>query len=424
MLVSVITSVYNCQDYVGEMLDSILNQTFYDWECLVIDDASTDNTWDIIRQYKDDRIIAIQNEQNVGLTQNLNKGIARAKGKYIIRIDGDDIAYPTRFEKQVRFMEDNPQVVVSGGYLQNFGKRYNVLKAVLSDDVLRVNMLFNSVIYHPSYIIRKAVMDQYHIRYNEELRYAQDYNLLYQLMQHGRLANIPEIIVKYRNHDKQITTIRHEQQQEYANVTRMLILKLLDIELAEEEQECWFKWCVSNVYEYSEKDKEILRNVQKMILERNERTGIFNQNILEKAFHEKMKFHSNKDRQSILESRDKYFTLFLMMNQWVKVKQSGKNVAEYLDRKGFKKIAIYGMGYAGETLLAELQNTDIEVSYAIDRSTDELFSDVKVIMPDDALEAVDAIIVTAVTFFDGIRETLCRKINCSIISLIDILFDM
>ncbi|MCX4339236.1 MAG: hypothetical protein OSJ72_06280 [Lachnospiraceae bacterium] len=118
---------------------------------------------------------------------------------------------------------------------------------------------------------------------------------------------------------------------------------------------------------------------------------------------------------------DKHLALFLMMNQWVKVKQEGKNLAEYFEKNGYKKIAVYGMSYAGETLLDELKGGDITVAYAIDKNADAIYADVDVVSMDDKLEEVDAIVVTAITFFDEIEEKLSTKIDCPIISLEDIL---
>jgi hypothetical protein len=121
---------------------------------------------------------------------------------------------------------------------------------------------------------------------------------------------------------------------------------------------------------------------------------------------------------------DKHLALFQMMNQWVKVKQEGKNLASYFEKNGYKKIAIYGMSYAGETLLEELKDTDIKVAYGIDKNAESLYADVDVVTMDDDLEEVDAIVVTAITFFDEIEEKLSEKIDCPIISLEDILYEV
>ena len=120
----------------------------------------------------------------------------------------------------------------------------------------------------------------------------------------------------------------------------------------------------------------------------------------------------------------KHMALFLMMNQWVKVKQEGKNLSKYFEDNGYKRIAIYGMSYAGETLIDELKNTNVEVVYGIDRRSESLYADIDIVSIDDSLENVDAVVVTAITFFDEIEEILCEKLDCPIISLEDVLYEV
>lgn len=121
---------------------------------------------------------------------------------------------------------------------------------------------------------------------------------------------------------------------------------------------------------------------------------------------------------------DKHLALYLMMNQWVKVKQENKSIADYLEQHGYKEVAIYGMNYAGETLYNELEGTGVKVKYAIDKNADQKYVDVDVISPEDDLSDVDAIIVTAITFFDEIEAKLTEKIGCPILSLEDILYEV
>lgn len=121
---------------------------------------------------------------------------------------------------------------------------------------------------------------------------------------------------------------------------------------------------------------------------------------------------------------DKHLALFLMMNQWVKVKQEGKNLSEYFEKNDYKSIAIYGMSYAGETLVDELRNSEINIKYGIDKKAESIYSDVDIVSPDDDLEEVDAVVVTSITFFDEIAEMLEEKLDCPIISLEDILYEV
>ena len=121
---------------------------------------------------------------------------------------------------------------------------------------------------------------------------------------------------------------------------------------------------------------------------------------------------------------NKHFALFKMMNQWVKVKQEGKNLSSYFEDNGYHNIAIYGMSFAGETLVYELENTKTSVLYGIDKNAKSLYLDIDIVEPDSELKEVDAVVVTAITFFDEIEGMLSDKIQCPIISLEDILYEI
>lgn len=128
--------------------------------------------------------------------------------------------------------------------------------------------------------------------------------------------------------------------------------------------------------------------------------------------------------KEIQDKSDKHLSLFLMMNQWVKVKQAGKSLAEYFEWEGYQQIAVYGMHYAGETLIEELAGSNIEVKYGIDRNADQIYAGIPIVMPDSDLEKVDAVVVTSIHFFEEIKELLNTKINCPIISLEEIIYQM
>ena len=121
---------------------------------------------------------------------------------------------------------------------------------------------------------------------------------------------------------------------------------------------------------------------------------------------------------------DKHLALFLMMNQWVKVKQEGKNLSSYFEKNNYKNIAIYGMSYVGETLAEELKNTATKIAYGIDKKSNNIYAEFEIVSPEYNLEEVDAVVVTSITFFDEIKEVLEKKLDCPIISLEDILYEI
>ncbi len=129
-----------------------------------------------------------------------------------------------------------------------------------------------------------------------------------------------------------------------------------------------------------------------------------------------------KDKANAMS--DKHLSLFLMMNQWVKVKQDGKNLTEYFEKNGYRKIAVYGMSYAGKTLIDELKGTGITVAYGIDKKADTIYADIDILSVEDSLADVDAVVVTAITFFNEIKETLTVKMDCPIISLEDVVYEV
>lgn len=124
------------------------------------------------------------------------------------------------------------------------------------------------------------------------------------------------------------------------------------------------------------------------------------------------------------EYSDKHLALYQLMNQWVRVKQEGKNLSEYFERNNYRTIAIYGMSYVGETLINELKGTVTQVAYGIDRNADMLCSDVEIVSIDDNLEKVDAIVVTAISFFDEIEDQLVKKVDCPVLSIEDVIYEL
>ncbi len=131
-----------------------------------------------------------------------------------------------------------------------------------------------------------------------------------------------------------------------------------------------------------------------------------------------------KKLKTAIQFSDKHLALFLMMNQWVRIKQEGKHISEYFRKYGYKRIAVYGMSYAGDTFVEELKNSDIEIVYGIDKNVNNLFSVIDIVSPEDDLETVDVIVVTAITFYEEVKEQLSEKLDCPIISLEDILYEI
>ena len=235
--VTVLMPVYNSEMYLKEAIDSILNQTFRDFEFIVINDGSTDSTSDIIKSYSDPRIIYLQNEKNCGVAKSLNKGLRIARGKYIVRMDADDISLPARLEKQVAFMDANPEIGVCGTWLKTFGNGNDIWTPPGTHDEIFVGIFFCYVnTYHPTVIIRKDTIKDLQEFYNEDFKQSEDVEYWARLANLGvKFANIEEVLLKYRIHEKNVSKIHHDIQKKYCDSVRLMHFRHLGIELTEEE---------------------------------------------------------------------------------------------------------------------------------------------------------------------------------------------
>ena len=222
-LVSVLMPVYNTAPYLREAMDSMLSQTFTDYELIVLDDCSPDDAEAILDTYTDPRIVRYKGEKNAGLSNVLNVGIGMARGKYIARMDSDDISLPNRLQVQVDYLETHPEVdLVSVGMLL-FGAREDVWVRELGFEKVKINALFHSPVLHASSVWRKDAFENQGLRFRQERVPAEDYDLWARALVKGlKLVNLPDVLYKYRMHLSQATVQTdktaaksREVQQEY-----------------------------------------------------------------------------------------------------------------------------------------------------------------------------------------------------------------
>lgn len=198
--VSVLTTVKNGEAYLSEAIESILNQTFQDFEYLILDDGSTDKTWTIIQQYarKDKRIKTFQNLTSLNIPRCRTFLVKQAKTDYVIWQDGDDISMPTRIEKQYAFMESHPKVGICGGYKEYFGSTKNIVRQYAETDVdLRSKIFLYSPLDQPVAIVRRQAIVEAG-DYDTTLPGTEDLEMSFRLGQNYEFANIPDILLKYR----------------------------------------------------------------------------------------------------------------------------------------------------------------------------------------------------------------------------------
>lgn len=207
--ISVLMSVYNGEKFLKEAIKSVLSQTFSDFEFIISNDVSTDSSLEIINSFKDKRIRLIQNEKRLELTKSLNKGLKIASGKYIARIDADDICREDRLEKQFNFMETNSNVTVCGSYanlIDDNGYKIGELKHHVDFESIKGKIFFDNILIHSSAFFIKDFIHKIGM-YNEEFTRSQDYELWFRVIaNNGEITNIPENLIDFRVHSNNIAS--------------------------------------------------------------------------------------------------------------------------------------------------------------------------------------------------------------------------
>lgn len=223
--ISVLMPVYNSENYLKDSIESILNQSFTDFEFIIIDDASKDKSWEIIKEYekKNKNIVALQNILNIGTTKSLNKGLSIAKGKYVVRMDADDWSYPDRLKKQYNYMEKNLDVGVSGGTIEICDKNLttlNVREYPLTDIAIRKIIFRFSPFAHSATIWNRKMMKGTG-GYNENIPVSQDCELYFNVGKSSRFGNLRDKLIKLRMHKDSVSISKNFQQEKYAIFARV-----------------------------------------------------------------------------------------------------------------------------------------------------------------------------------------------------------
>lgn len=217
--VSVLMSVYNGERYLGESLTSMFDQTLSDFRLIVVDDGSTDKTWDILGNCLDRRLHLIKNDENIGLAASLNKALALSRGEYIARMDADDINLPDRLEKQITFLDQNQDIGILGtrvDFIDDDGRRISTWKTPTHPIVVDWSLRFSNCIAHPSVAMRRTVLNDLG-GYNTEYRYGQDYDLWARASLVTKLTNLPDILVKRRKWEENVTSSQQKLQDDTAH---------------------------------------------------------------------------------------------------------------------------------------------------------------------------------------------------------------
>jgi glycosyltransferase involved in cell wall biosynthesis len=221
-LVSVVMPVYNAEKYLRSAIESILSQTYKNFELLILNDGSVDQTNNIIASFNDPRIRVLSSEKNFGLVYQLNKGIENAAGKYIARMDADDIAVASRLQRQVSFMERSPDVGLCGSFVKVFheDKKYFATILPVTHDEICTFLLFASPFFHPAIMMRASVLRLHGIRYTKGTDSTEDYYLYLDLHDKTKMANVPKVGLYYRMHESNMSKKMGSFQKNTSDIVR------------------------------------------------------------------------------------------------------------------------------------------------------------------------------------------------------------
>ena len=231
--------VYNADRHIAEAIQSLQHQTFSDFELLIIDDGSTDESQKIIEMSNDHRIRLIKNQQNVGVVGSLMRGMALCRGDLIARMDADDVCEPERFSNQVAFLQLHPGVDIVGGAIRVFGSipvPYIQSFPEEHEDI-RVAMLFFCPLPHPALMFRRTLVDRGLLEYSDEFRHAEDYYLWSHLLRFAKSANLPDTLLNYRLHHDQVSSEHSGKQYQASLRVRKLMLSRANVDWNESDME-------------------------------------------------------------------------------------------------------------------------------------------------------------------------------------------
>ena len=243
-IISVIMGCHNGEHYLDDAIESILNQRCSDFEFIIIDDASTDSSWQIIEGWKskDQRIRPYKNDHNLGLAATLNRALTYSKGRYIARMDADDISLPERLSRQLAILE-NQEIQICGTWTRSIGRfRSKVTRYPISHEEICAHLFFQSPFAHPTVMLSASLYENF--KYREEAGIAEDYDLWARMSSQAIMANIPEVLLLYRVHEGQVSESSRLKQASFAADVREMYLIQSGIDVTTEEREIarQFRW--------------------------------------------------------------------------------------------------------------------------------------------------------------------------------------
>lgn len=289
--VSVFMPVYNAGEDLVAAMKSILNQTFSDFEFLIVNDGSKDNSLEIIQSFDDKRIVLINNEVNKGLIASLNIGLENCKGEFIVRMDQDDISLPTRIEKQVKFMDEHPEYGLIGSWFEDFGENIEskLVKYSSDDTQIRIRHLYQTHISHPTAVIRTSVIRKHQLRFDPEFVHGEDYEFWVKTSAFCKLSNFPELLVLKRDHPRNITNQFASTMQATCAKVKQKQFHQMGLDLTTDEVNLYTRFADSE-WNFDSYEMKTLTHLLERIQSANEKSSfipkdVYSQYLSSKFFH-------------------------------------------------------------------------------------------------------------------------------------------
>jgi len=310
--ITVLMPVYNAEKYLEESIESILNQTYKNFELIITYDDSSDDSLEIIQKYKqNDKRIKLSIGSKRGLITSLNDGIKMSLGEYIARMDADDISLPTRLEEQIKFMEENNNIGICGTWIEIFGEgvKSSNWKLTTSNTRLKAELLFSSCFAHPSVMIKKSYLIDNKFYYDINFLHAEDFELWTRLSDVTNFANIKKILLKYRIVNTSATRIADKNtEQRYQIIGKIFdkYLKKLNIINTKKENKLHFNLSINTRIKDNNLSFEELKEYFDKLLMANCDKNFFNNFALNKVLGKKWlwNFIYKKEMKAIFS---KYF---------------------------------------------------------------------------------------------------------------------
>jgi len=286
-IISVVMPCFNASRYIDKAIESVLTQTFSNFEFIIINDGSTDETHEVVNRYKDSRINYINFKKNKGNYVARNLGIKKAKGTFICVMDSDDVSYPNKLSTQYKYMLKHPHIGCVGCHADKIDKYGNIIGAVkcplLKSDRLATLLLMDNVMVHPSIMLRKDVLLEYNLLYDTRYKYAADFDFLGRFAQYSKIINIKDTLVQYRIHDSQISSAKQDEQKNYAESIRLARLKEFKLRFSPAQKKIYLKLMDLNIG-LDETELEIGFYLLNKLLVKNEKLMLYDQKYLFELF--------------------------------------------------------------------------------------------------------------------------------------------